>query len=46
MSKEELARRSGLANQASEGKPLLVQLLESFLTGDRQAAPKASGSPV
>lgn len=47
MSKEELSRRSGLGSQASEGKPILMQLLESFLTGDREAAPKAgSSSPV
>ena len=38
MSKEELTRRSGLAGNCSEQKPLLMQVLEGFLSGDRQAA--------
>ena len=44
MSKEELTRRAGLASSGvPETKPILMQLLESFLAGDRSpAAPGAS----
>lgn len=38
MSKEELSRRVGLGNNTgsqSENKPLLMQVLEGFLSGDR-----------
>jgi hypothetical protein len=44
MSKEELARRSGLSSsfESTESKPLLVQLLEGFLSGDRSAASPAA----
>jgi hypothetical protein len=46
MNKDDLARRSGLGERA-EGKPIMMQLLEAFLSGDREAAPKgAMGSPV
>lgn len=38
MSKEELARRSGLSGSETEQKPLLMQLLEGFLSGDKSAA--------
>ena len=45
MNKDDLAHRSGLGERA-EGKPIMMQLLESFLSGDREAAPKgAMGSP-
>ena len=45
MSKEELTRRAGLAGAPpTEGKPILMQLLESFLSGDR--SPAAAGAPV
>jgi hypothetical protein len=37
MSKEELSRRAGLS-QTTESKPLLMQLLEGFISGDRSAA--------
>ena len=41
MSKEELTRRAGLAGSAPENKPLLMQLLENFIAGDRSSAPPA-----
>jgi len=44
MSKEELTRRAGLAGSpsASEGtKPILMQLLESFISGDKSPAAPA-----
>jgi FGFR1 oncogene partner len=47
MGKEELTKRAGLpaSNGAPENKPILMQLLESFLAGDR--SPSAAGdSPV
>ena len=40
MSKEDLTRRAGL-NNAGENKPLLMQVLEGFLAGDRSAAAAA-----
>lgn len=46
MNKDDLARRAGLWERA-EGKPIMMQLLESFLSGEREEAPKgAMGSPV
>ncbi len=45
MNKDDLARRTGLG-QHTEGKPIMMQLLESFLSIDKEAAPKASNSPV
>jgi FOP N terminal dimerisation domain len=47
MDKEELTRRSGLPAAAPEPatKPILMQLLESFLSGDKSAAAPAGGAP-
>jgi hypothetical protein len=44
MNKDELARRAGLRHNEGN-KPILMQLLESFLSLDRDAAPKAQQSP-
>ena len=39
MDKDELSRRAGLGQDASkQNKPLLMQVLEGFLAGDRSAA--------
>lgn len=37
VNKEDLARRAGLAGNYTEGKPIMAQLLENFLSGDRSA---------
>jgi hypothetical protein len=41
MSKEELTRKAGLTGASQENKPLLMQLLENFIAGDRSSAPPA-----
>jgi hypothetical protein len=40
--KEDLARRAGLAGSFTENKPIMMQLLENFLIGDRSAAAPAA----
>jgi hypothetical protein len=44
MSKEDLARRAGLTAGSTDSKPIMVQLLENFLSGDR-SAPAAPAHP-
>jgi FGFR1 oncogene partner len=44
MSKEDLARRAGLTGATIDSKPIMVQLLENFLSGDR-SAPAAPAQP-
>ena len=34
-----LAQRAGFENGIADGKPILLQLLESFMAGERGAAP-------
>ncbi len=39
MTRDDLIRKVGLDESATNQKPLMAQLLEGFLAGDRNAAP-------
>lgn len=47
MGKDELSRRAGLGQDApQQNKPLLMQVLEGYLAGDRSAAQPAAEQPA